>query len=72
MSLLLTLLIIAAILTSVFTIGILVLWWKGVNAIVLPGMGLMVATPLMVLLLLIIEVVTILVAILASSQKGNA
>jgi hypothetical protein len=65
------LLIIAAILTSVFTIGLLLLWWKGVNTIVLPGMGLIVATPLMVLLLLIVEVVTVLVAILASSQRGN-
>ncbi len=72
MNLLLTLLIIAAILTSVFTIGVLVLWWKGVNAIALPGMGLIVATPLMVLLLLIVEMVTVLVAILASSQSGNA
>ncbi len=72
MNLILTLLIIAAILTSVFTIGVLVLWWKGVNAIALPGMGLIVATPLMVLLLLIVEMVTVLVAILASSQSGNA
>ncbi len=72
MNLLFTLLIIAAILTSVLTIGVLVLWWKGVNAIVLPGMGLIVATPLMVLLLLLVEVVTVLVAILATSQRGNA
>jgi hypothetical protein len=71
-NLLLTLLIIAAILTAVFTIGVLLLWWKGVNAIALPGIGLIVATPFMVLLLLIVEVVTVLVAILASSQRGNA
>ena len=72
MNLLLSLLIIAAILTSVFTIGFLVLWWKGVNVIAFPGLGLLVSTPFMVLLLLIVEVVTIVVAILASSQRGNA
>ena len=71
-NLLLTLLISAAILTSVFTIGTLVLWWKGVNAIALPGTGLIVATPLMVLLLLIVEVVIVLVAILAGSLRGKA
>jgi hypothetical protein len=36
----------------------------------LPGMGLIVSTPFMVLLLLTVEVVTVVVAILASSQKG--
>ena len=72
MGFLLTLLISAAILTSFITIGVLVLWWKGVTAIVLPGMGLLVATPLMVLLLLIVEVVIVLVAMLAGSFRGNA
>jgi hypothetical protein len=38
----------------------------------LPGMGLIVSTPLMVLLLLTVEVVTVIIAILASSQRGNA
>ncbi|MDQ6652285.1 MAG: hypothetical protein M3Y84_06040 [Acidobacteriota bacterium] len=72
MNLLLTLLLSAAILTSFITIGVLVLWWKGVSVIALPGMGLLVATPLMVLLLLIVEVVIVLVAILAGSLRGNA
>jgi hypothetical protein len=71
-NLLFTLLIIAAILTSVFTIGALALWWKGVKVILLPGIGLMVATPYLVLLLLIVEVLIVFVAILASSLRGNA
>ena len=66
MNLLLSLLIIAAILTSVFTISFLVLWWKGLNMILLPGMGLIVSTRFMVLLLLTVEVVTVVVVILAS------
>lgn len=72
MNLLHTLLIIAAILTSVFTIGFLVLWLKSVNVIALPGMGVIITTPFMILLLLIVEAVTVVVAILANPQTGNA
>ena len=58
------LLILIAALMSVLTIGVLILWWKGVGSIVLPGLGIIVATPLIVLLLLIVEVVVVLLAIL--------
>jgi len=61
-NLLLTLLILAAILTSILIIGFLVLWWKGVEVIVLPGLGVIIATPLIVGLLLVIEIVIVLLA----------
>ena len=70
--LLLSLLICAAILLSALTAGVLILWWKGVGAIALPGLGLIVATPLLALLLLIVAAAVILAAVLAGSPKGGA
>ena len=66
-----TLLIIAAILTFLFTIAVLALWWRGVKVILLPGIGLVISTPLIVLFLFIGEVFIVLVAILVSSGRGN-
>ena len=71
MNLLISLLICAAILTSVLTVVVLVLWWKGVDAVAFPGLGLLVGTPLFVLLLLIVEAAIVLIAILAGSLRGN-
>lgn len=65
MNLLLTILIGMAILISILTIGVLVLWWKGVEVIALPGLGVIIATPLIAGLLLVIEIVIVVVAILA-------
>jgi hypothetical protein len=61
------LLILLAILISVLTIGVLIMWWKGVTSIFLPGLGIVVATALVVLLLLIIEVVVVVLAILTKA-----
>ena len=62
MNLLLTLLIGVAIIVSILTIGFLVMWWKGVEVIALPGLGVIIATPLIVGLLLVIEIVIVLLA----------
>ena len=61
------LLTLAAILISALTIGFLVIWWKGVDSILFPGLGLMVATPMIVLLLLIVEVVVVFLAMLGKA-----
>ena len=57
-------LILIAILISALTIGALIMWWKGVDSILLPGLGIIVGTGLIVLLLLIVEVVVVFLAIL--------
>ena len=67
MTLIYALLTLAAILISVLIIGFLVMWWKGVDSIAFPGLGLLVATPLLVLLLLIVEAALVVFAILAKS-----
>ena len=57
-------LILIAILISALTIGALIMWWKGVDSILLPGLEIIVGTGLIVLLLLIVEVVVVFLAIL--------
>ena len=72
MNLLFSLLICAAVLTSILTIGVLILWWKGVGVIALPGLGLIVATSLLVFLLLIVEAAIVFAAVLVKSRGGSA
>ena len=57
------LLILVATLISLLTIGALIMWWKGLDTIALPGLGIIVTIPLVILLLLIVEVVIVLLAI---------
>jgi hypothetical protein len=64
-NILLTLLVFVAILISILTIGFLILWVKGVEVIALPGLGVIIATPLIVGVLLVIEMVIVVVAISA-------
>lgn len=62
MNLLAAFLVWVAILTSVLTVGLLLAWWRGVDMLALPGLGIIVALPLVVLLLLLAEVATVVVA----------
>jgi hypothetical protein len=48
-------------------VGFLVLWLKGIDSIFLPGLGILVTTPLVVLLILILEVTLVLLAAFAKS-----
>jgi hypothetical protein len=57
----------AAILSSFVVVGFLVLWLKGIDSIFLPGLGILVTTPLVVLLILILEVTLVLLAAFAKS-----
>jgi hypothetical protein len=57
MNFLSAILILAAILCSLFAIGFIALWLKGIKVIALPGLGLILATPLVILILLIVAVV---------------
>ena len=72
MNLISAFLTLVAILISVLTISLLIIWWKGVDSIAFPGLGLLIATPLLVLLLLIIEVVVVFIAILMKSAGASA
>jgi len=46
------LLTLAAILKSVLAIALLIIWLRGIDSILFPGLGFVVATPVIVLLLL--------------------
>jgi hypothetical protein len=67
MKLISVLLTLAAISVSVVGIGFLILWLRGVKVILLPGLGFIVATPVIVFLLLIVAFVFLLLAMLAKS-----
>ena len=71
MSLVVTLLIWAAVLASALAACLLLLWWRGVDVIALPGLGLIVGTPLAVLLLLMAEVALVILAIFVRSVSVN-
>ncbi|MBA3242074.1 MAG: hypothetical protein H0T60_12675 [Acidobacteria bacterium] len=60
--LLLILSMLAALLILVLFILVLGLWMKGVSSVALPGLGLIVATPLILLLLLFLETVFVILA----------
>ena len=47
----------AAILCALLTIGFTALWLKGIKVIALPGLGLLLATPLIFLILIAVGVV---------------
>ena len=72
MTLVVTLLIWAAVLASACAAGLLLLWWRGVDMIALPGLGLIVGTPLVVLLLLIAEMALVILAILGRALRAHA
>jgi hypothetical protein len=55
-NLLLVLLILVAVVILVALIGVLGIWMKGANVIALPGFGLLIATPLVVVLLVTVEI----------------
>jgi hypothetical protein len=71
MNLVVTLLIWAAVLASALTIGVLLLWWRGVDMIALPGLGLILATPVLVLLLLLAEIALVILAILGRAVRAS-
>ena len=61
-SLLLVLLILIAAAILVALIGVLGFWMKGVDVILLPGLGLIIATPLILALLVTLEIGVVVLA----------
>jgi hypothetical protein len=66
-----TLLVLAAVATSLLTIGMLLLWLRGVDSLAFPGLGLLVATPLFVVLLTLLQLVFVAAAIFAARYKAG-
>ena len=62
LNLVLVLLILLATVVLVVIIGALGFWMKGADSIALPGLGIMIATPLLLPLLLVIEIVLVVLA----------
>jgi hypothetical protein len=54
--------VIVSILVLILFIIFLGLWMKGSTSLVLPGLGLIVATPLVLLLLLVVEIIMVLIS----------
>lgn len=61
-NLLLTLLILIAGMVLVAIIGVLGFWMKGASSIALPGLGIIVATPLLLMLLCVVEIILVVLA----------
>ena len=62
------LLTLAAIFSSLVVIGFLVIWIKGINSFLFPGVGVLLATPLIVLSVLIVEFFLVLLAMLTRQR----
>ena len=71
MNFLSAILTLAAILCSLFAIGFIAIWLKGIKVIALPGLGLLLATPLIVLILLVVAVVAGILAWVTRSASTN-
>ena len=65
------LLILAAVVISLLTIGLLLLWLWGVDTLAFPGLGLLVATPLFVVLLTLLQLVVVAGAVFAARYKAG-
>ena len=61
-NLVLVLLIISATVILVAIIGVLGVWMKGADSIALPGLGIILATPLLLLLLIVVELILVILA----------
>ena len=68
-NLIFTLLVLAAVVISLLITGVLLLWLRGVDTLAFPGLGLLVATPLLVVLLTLLQLVVVGAAIFAARYK---
>lgn len=68
-NLIFTLLVLAGVVVSLLIIGSLVIWMRGINVIALPGLGIMIATPLVTLLLIVLQFILIILAIFAGRYR---
>lgn len=67
-----TSLVLIAAFLSLLIIGALLMWLRGMSAIVLPGLGIILGTPVLIVLLIIIELVAVIAAIFASGLRASA
>jgi len=68
-NLIFTLLVLAAVVISVLTIGVLLLWLWGVDTLAFPGLGVLISTPLLAVLLTLLLLVVVGAAIFAARYK---
>jgi len=61
-TLILVLLSLSAAVILVAIIGVLGFWMKGAASIVLPGLGIIVATPLLLILFIVVELILVILA----------
>ena len=64
-----TLLVLSAIAISLLMIGFLILWLKGADSLAFPGLGIIVATPLFTILLIVLQFIVIIAAIFVSQYR---
>ena len=70
-NLIFTVLVLAAVVISLLTIGMLLLWLWGVDTLAFPGLGLLVATPLFVVLLALLQLAVVAGAIFTARYKAG-
>jgi hypothetical protein len=70
-NLIFTLLILAAVAICLLTVGMLLLWLWGADSLAFPGLGLLVATPVFVLLLTLLQLIVVVAAIFAARYKAG-
>ncbi len=70
MNALATLLALVAIGISALIVLLLVLWMKGADSIALPGLGLILATPLLILLLLVVEIILVILSVFTKASAS--
>jgi hypothetical protein len=68
-NLIFTLLVLASVVIALLTAGMLLLWLRGVDSLAFPGLGLLVATPLFVVLLTLLQLAVVVAAIFAARYK---
>ena len=65
-------LVLMAAFLSLLIIGALLLWLRGISVIALPGLGILLGMPFLIVVLLIIELVAVIAAIFVSSLRASA
>lgn len=71
-NLIFTLLVLAAAVMSLLTVGLLLAWLKGADALAFPGVGLIVATPLFILLLTACQAAVVIAAVFVARHRPDA
>ena len=72
MNILFTTLIIVLLLTALFDMLLLLTWLKGISTLILPGLGIAIAIPALILLTSLLHIVITFLAIVVDRYRGDS